>query len=191
MNIQNVRFLKSVVELNQRPVPLKPEVAVVGRSNVGKSSLINTLFNRKNLAKISSTPGKTRFINYFLVDDHLYFVDLPGYGYARTSRKEQSTWKQNIETYLKNNQSLKLVFLLLDVRHNLQANDHLMINWLNFYQIPFRLILTKSDKVSNSQFQKIKANLTREFSNQEMVRFSARNRVGREEIIKILEGVVE
>ena len=191
MNIQNVKFLKSIVELNQRPVPLKPEIAVVGRSNVGKSSLINTLFNRKNLAKISSTPGKTRLINYFLVDDQLYFVDLPGYGYARTSRKEQNRWKQNIETYLKNNQSLKLVFLLLDVRHSLLSNDRLMVEWLHFYKIPFHLILTKSDKVSNNQFQKIRTNLSREFRDQGVVRFSARNRAGREDIIKILEGVIE
>ena len=90
MNIHNVQFLKSAVHLDQRPLPKMPEVAVVGRSNVGKSSLINALFNRRNLAKISSTPGKTRLINYFSVDDELYFVDLPGYGFARLSEKDKN-----------------------------------------------------------------------------------------------------
>lgn len=190
MNIHNVQFLKSIVELDQRPVPHKPEVAVVGRSNVGKSSLINALFNRKNLAKISSTPGKTRLINYFLVDDQLYFVDLPGYGFAKISKKEKSNWQKKLEAYLKNNKNLKLIFLLLDVRHNLMANDRMMIEWLNFYNIPFRLILTKSDKVSNNQFQKTKAKINSEFSDQDALRFSARSRDGRNEIIKILEGLI-
>ncbi len=190
MNIHNVQFLKSIVELDQRPVPYKPEVAVVGRSNVGKSSLINALFNRKNLAKISSTPGKTRLINYFLVDDQLYFVDLPGYGFAKISKKEKSSWKKKLEAYLKYNKNLKLVLLLLDVRHNLMANDRMMIEWLNFYNIPFCLILTKSDKVSNNQFQKTKAKINSEFSDQDVLRFSARSRDGRNEIIKILKGLI-
>lgn len=191
MNIYNVRFLKSIVASNQKPIPHKSEIAVVGRSNVGKSSFINTVFKRKNLAKISSTPGKTRLINYFLVDEKLYFVDLPGYGYAKISQKERNDWKQMIESFLKNNRSLQLVFLLLDARHSLMQNDRQMIDWLNYYKIPFQPVLTKCDKVSNNQFQKVKRTLYEECGTEKVLRFSARTGDGRDEIINILNGIAE
>jgi GTP-binding protein len=190
MNIHNVQFLKSAVHLDQRPLPKMPEVAVVGRSNVGKSSLINALFNRRNLAKISSTPGKTRLINYFSVDDQLYFVDLPGYGFARLSEEEKNKWQKNIESYLKNNNFLKLVFLLIDPRHDLMKNDRIMIDWLNFYQIPFIFVLTKSDKISNNLFRSFNSKIRTEFPDQKFIRFSARKKTGRDEIIEILEDIV-
>ncbi len=190
MNIHNVQFLKSAIHLDQRPIPRKPEVAVVGRSNVGKSSLINALFNRRNLAKISSTPGKTRLINYFLVDDLLYFVDLPGYGFARLSKEDKNKWQENLEFYLKNNNSLKLVFLLIDPRHDLMKNDRMMIDWLNFYHIPYIFVLTKSDKISNNQFRSFNTKIRDEFPGQIFIRFSARKKTGRDEIIKILEDIV-
>ena len=191
MNIHNVHFLKSVTHLDQRPLPLQPEVAVIGRSNVGKSSLINTLFNRKNLAKISSTPGKTRLINYFSVDDQLYFVDLPGYGYAKLSKKMRSGWQRDLESYLKNNLELKLVFLLLDSRHEIMENDRLMIDWLQHFQIPYILVLTKSDKISNNHYQIINSKLRNKYPNQDILRFSSINKTGREDILKIIKQITQ
>jgi GTP-binding protein len=191
MNIHNVHFLKSVTHLDQRPLPLQPEVAVIGRSNVGKSSLINTLFNRKNLAKISSTPGKTRLINYFSVDDQLYFVDLPGYGYAKISKKMRSGWQRDLESYLKNNLELKLVFLLLDSRREIMENDRLMIDWLQYFQIPYILVLTKSDKISNNHYQIINSKLRNKYPNQDILRFSSINKTGREDILKIIKQITQ
>ena len=187
MNIHNVHFLKSVTKLDQRPLPPKPEIAVIGRSNVGKSSLINTLFNRKNLAKISSTPGKTRLINYFSIDDQIYFVDLPGYGYAKLSKKMRTGWQKEIEYYLKKNLELELVLLLLDSRHDIMENDRLMIAWLQHYQIPYVLVLTKSDKISNNQFRTINSKLSNDYPNHEILRFSSKNNTGKEDILKILK----
>jgi len=187
MNIHNVHFIKSVTNLDQRPSPFMPEIAVIGRSNVGKSSLINALFNRKNLAKISSTPGKTRLINYFSVDNHLYFVDLPGYGYAKLSKSLRREWQRYIDTYLKNNQQLKLVLLLLDSRHELMENDRLMIDWLEYYKVPFNLVLTKSDKISNNQYRTINSKLSIEYPGRKILRFSSKTKIGREDILHILE----
>jgi GTP-binding protein len=152
MNWQNSIFIKSISDMNQRPQPVMEEIAVIGRSNVGKSSLINALLSKKKLAKVSRTPGKTQLINYYAVDHAFYLVDLPGYGYARIARVEKEKWKSFIESYLINNAQLKLVLLLIDCRHDLMASDRLMLEWLNFYRIPYRLILTKRDKVSNNRF---------------------------------------
>jgi GTP-binding protein len=152
MNWQNSIFIKSISDMNQRPQPVMEEIAVIGRSNVGKSSLINALLSKKKLAKVSRTPGKTQLINYYSVDHAFYLVDLPGYGYARIARVEKEKWKSFIESYLINNAQLKLVLLLIDCRHDLMASDRLMLEWLNFYRIPYRLILTKRDKVSNNRF---------------------------------------
>jgi GTP-binding protein len=190
MNIHNVHFIKSVTQIDQRPTPPLPEIAVIGRSNVGKSSLINTLFNRKNLAKISSTPGKTRLINYFSIDNQSYFVDLPGYGYAKLSKKMRRGWQKDIEAYLKNNQQLKLVLLLLDSRHGIMENDRLMIEWLIHYQVPYMLVLTKSDKISNNQFRTLSSKLNEEYPNEEILRFSSKNKTGREDILHILEHMI-
>ena len=190
MNIHNVNFLKSVTHLDQRPTPPKPEIAVIGRSNVGKSSLINTLFNRKKLAKISSTPGKTRLINYFSIDNQMYFVDLPGYGYAKLSKKIRSGWQQFIEAYLKNNQELKLVLLLLDSRHEIMDNDRRMIDWLQHYQISYIMVLTKSDRISNNLYRARNLKLSKEYPNQDILRFSSKNKTGREDILHILEQLV-
>ena len=187
MNIHNVNFVKSAAKIEQRPLPLMPEVAVVGRSNVGKSSLINTLFNRKNLAKISSTPGKTRLINYFMVDEKFYFVDLPGYGFAKLPKAERVKWQQNIEAYLRDNKLLKLVFLLIDARHLLLKSDQDMLNWLTYYKIPFSIILTKSDKVSNNQLPISIANLKKSMPGCRIVVFSSSTKRGREDLILEIE----
>lgn len=189
MNIHKVQFIKSATHIDQKPDPGLPEVAVVGRSNVGKSSLINVLFNRKNLAKISSTPGKTRLLNYFQIDEHIYFVDLPGYGYAKLSKTERDKWQKSIESYLKNNDYLKLILLLIDIRHGILPIDQIMIEWLNYYNIPFAIILTKSDKISKNQVRSIKLKIKNQFSDISICTFSALKKTGREEIFAIIENI--
>jgi GTP-binding protein len=188
MNLNKVTYIKSIVSLKNRPDPILPEIVIVGRSNVGKSSLINTIFNQKRLAKISSTPGKTRVINYFLVDDLLYFVDLPGYGYANISKSQCKEWGNIIERFLKNNRNIKLVLLLIDCRHNLMETDKLMINWLRSYHIPFIIIMTKRDKLSYNQFNNQYNNLLHSLPDIEIIPFSARTAEGREDIISIIKG---
>ncbi len=151
MRIPKVRFVKSVANIRDLPAIQLPEIAMVGRSNVGKSSMINSLFNQRNLAKTSSTPGKTRLINYFLVDETFYLVDLPGYGYTKISNKITRTWEKLITGYLVDNPNLKWVFLLIDSRHELMNLDRQMINWLTEIGIPFVAVLTKCDKISKNR----------------------------------------
>ena len=189
MNFHNVHFLKSVAQIDQRPRPSRPEIAVIGRSNVGKSSLINTIFNRKNFAKVSSTPGKTRLINYFSIDNKLYFVDLPGYGYAKLAKQRRSEWQTVIESYLKDNPDLKVVLLLIDSRHDIMDSDKIMIDWLNHYKIPYILILTKSDKISHNQYHTMHTNLSKKYPDQVILRFSSKNSIGKDDILKILEQI--
>ena len=188
MNINNVKYIKSIVSLRNRPDPILPEIVIIGRSNVGKSSLINTIFNQKKLAKISSTPGKTRVINYFLVDNLLYFIDLPGYGFANISKSQFKEWGNMIERFLRYNKHIKLALLLIDCRHNLMETDRLMINWLRSYRIPFIIIMTKRDKLSNNQFNNQYKNLYNLLPDIEIIPFSARTAEGREDIIRIIKG---
>ncbi|MCL4142226.1 UNVERIFIED_CONTAM: hypothetical protein GTU68_051665, partial [Idotea baltica] len=155
-NINTVKFFKSSPSLNQCPPPDLPEFAFIGRSNVGKSSLINMLCGRKQIAKTSSTPGKTQLINHFLVDEQWYIVDLPGYGYAKVSKKERLKWKHFIDAYLINRPSLQCVLLLIDVRIPAQKSDIEFANWLGEHGIPFVIVFTKSDKLKAG---KLKENL--------------------------------
>lgn len=155
MKITSADFIKSAV--SKATIPNKdntPEVAFVGRSNVGKSSLINYLLNRKGLAKTSSTPGKTRLLNYFLINKTFYCVDLPGYGYAVSSKKDQETWKKFIEEYFDENQNLKLVIQLIDIRHELKESDQLMLEFIQYFEIPFIIALTKADKLGANDLVK-------------------------------------
>ena len=177
--------------LNDRPAFALPEIAVVGRSNVGKSSLINTVFQRRHLAKISSTPGKTRLMNYFSVDNIFYLVDLPGYGYAKVSKSEQKKWKEMIENFFTCNQSLILTLLLIDSRHNIMENDRLMISWLDTFQIPFVIIMTKKDKLSNNKFNIQYKNIHTIYSGIEIIPFSAKSAQGRDEIINVIKRTVD
>lgn len=131
-----------------------PQFTFVGRSNVGKSSLINFLTNRKSLAKTSSTPGRTRLINYFKINNSFYFVDLPGYGFALASKKEQSEWQSLIGGYLQNANNLKMVFVLVDIRHEPSKLDKQMVEYLYQFQIPFCIVATKADKIGKSQIAK-------------------------------------
>lgn len=148
---KNVVFYKSVSKVDQLPQSLIPEIAFVGRSNVGKSALLNSLFGRKNLVKVSSTPGKTKLINFFLVNDQYHFVDLPGYGYAKLSKSTLISWKNIIEAYLLNSKTLNLICLLIDSRHKIMQSDSDMIDWLKHNNLSFAIILTKCDKLPQYQ----------------------------------------
>ncbi len=147
-------FVKSVVSFKQKPDKKFPEIAFAGRSNVGKSSLLNALLGTKKLAKISSTPGKTRQINYFIINESFYFVDLPGYGYAKLAKSEKKKWQALVETYLLKSMELRLVVLLIDSRHDLMDSDQQMIDWLDLNEIPYIVVLTKADKLAKTKRQK-------------------------------------
>jgi len=153
MNFDNVRFVQSVHSAKSLPEPLYPEIAFAGRSNVGKSSLINRLVNRKNLVKTSSKPGKTQSLNYFLVDEKLYLVDLPGYGFAQVSKKMRQHWDRLITGYLENRQSLVCVVVIVDVRHRLKEHDRALVEWLRHHGIEFLLIYTKADKLTGNRLR--------------------------------------
>lgn len=154
MEIKNAKFVISNTELKGCPEPDRPEYAFIGRSNVGKSSLINMLTGNKNLAKTSSTPGKTQLINHFLIDDEWYIVDLPGYGYAKSSKVNREKWMKFTQNYLKKRDNLMCVMLLLDSRHTPQKSDLEFMEWLGKNELPFAMIFTKIDKLSSSQFNK-------------------------------------
>ena len=154
MKISSVDFVTSAVRRSQYPTDNKPEFLLVGRSNVGKSSFINTLINRKNLARTSSIPGKTQTLNFYLINKEFYLVDVPGYGFAKVSKKLKNKFGMIIEDYLKMRENLKEVFMLVDFRHKPTEDDVLMYNYLKYYNIPVTIIATKSDKVSRNSYDK-------------------------------------
>ena len=154
MIIKNSEFIISAVKRHQYPIDGRNEIAFVGRSNVGKSSIINALTNRRKLAKVSQTPGKTRLINFFLINNDFYLVDLPGYGYAKVSKKEKESWGKTIETYLTDRDELKRVILLVDSRHKPTADDIMMYEWIKHFGYECVVIATKADKISRGQYQK-------------------------------------
>ena len=149
MNVKSAEFLCSNTRTDKLPEPTMPEYAFIGRSNVGKSSLINALVNKKNLAKTSQTPGKTQLINHFLINNEWYLVDLPGYGYAKTSRSLREDWEKFIRRYLRVRENLQCLFVLIDSRHEPQKIDLDFCKWLGESGIPFLLVFTKADKQSN------------------------------------------
>ena len=151
MIIRSAEFVISNTDPSRCPEPNKAEFAFIGRSNVGKSSLINLLVDRKNLAKTSSTPGKTQTINHFLINEMWYLVDLPGYGYASVTRSKHRSWGSMIETYLKKRDNLITTFVLLDPRHDPQKIDLEFIQWMGQEGLPFSLVFTKADKISKNQ----------------------------------------
>lgn len=161
MKINNASFVTSVANPNNLINDALPQIAFVGRSNVGKSSLLNFLVNNKKLAKTSRTPGRTRLVNYFLINDDFYFVDLPGYGFQKGSKAETAQWQSLIEPFLVNNQDLKCVCVLVDSRHKPFDSDMQMINFLSHYNIPYIVIATKCDKIPRSRQSSIKSNISR------------------------------
>ncbi|CAM3501052.1 ribosome biogenesis GTP-binding protein YihA/YsxC [Marinicrinis lubricantis] len=154
MKIHQAEFIISAVRPDQYPEDALPEIALAGRSNVGKSSLINRMINRKNLARTSSQPGKTQQLNYYMINEQLYFVDFPGYGYAKVSKTERQKWGAMIETYLTSREPLKLILLVIDVRHPPTKDDQLMYDWLIYYNIPCCVVATKADKIPRSKWDK-------------------------------------
>ena len=183
---QQSSFVKSLTDFRDRPEAKLPEIAFVGRSNVGKSSLLNALLNRKKLALVSSTPGKTRLINYFLINNAYYFVDLPGYGYARLSKKEVAKWQSMIEGYILQSRELRLVLLLVDSRHDLMASDLQMADWLIYNKIPFAFVLTKTDKISKNQLQKTMHIYKDQFPDHNILPFSVKNHQQKQKLAQFI-----
>ena len=148
MKVLSAEFVKSASKPSEYPKGGLPELAFAGKSNVGKSSLINALVNRKNLAKISSTPGRTQLINFFQINGNLSLVDLPGYGYAKVPLHIRQTWKPMVESYLQTREDIRLVILIIDARRGASAEDLNLLDWLDYHRIPSLLVLTKTDKLS-------------------------------------------
>lgn len=153
MKIVSVEFVVGVANLKQLPKDNLPEIVFIGRSNVGKSSLLNKLCNRKGLARISSTPGKTRELNYYLVNKEMYFIDLPGYGYAKVAEQVKAGWTSLIETFFHDRKQIALGVQIVDARLGPTELDTTMMGWLDFYKVPFVLVLTKSDKIPFNKLQ--------------------------------------
>jgi GTP-binding protein len=189
INFSGIRFVKSVYKLDQLPPPDLPEITFAGRSNVGKSSLINRLVGRRNLVKTSATPGKTQSLNYFLVPDTLYLVDLPGYGFARVSKNMQVQWQSLITAYLESRSTLRCVVVIIDLRHQVKILDLELVTWLRNTNIPFLLVYTKQDKLSGNERQKQSALLDAGFQVNlaERQLFSAKTGEGKENLIVMLD----
>jgi GTP-binding protein len=191
--ISNPKFELSAVEPQQYPAGALPETAFVGRSNVGKSSFINAMLNRKGIARISSTPGKTRVINFYNIDNKLYFVDLPGYGYANVSKSQKSSWGDIIQTYLNSRPQLKLVMMLVDIRHKPSDDDRIMYEWILGHALPHIVVATKADKIPRSQvkgrLEEIKTVL-RMGEGVPLVPFSSETKQGKDEIWSHMESII-
>lgn len=189
MKITSIELVISAVRRSQYPEDNKPEFLLVGRSNVGKSSFINTLINRKNFARTSSRPGKTQTLNFFKVNDSFYFVDVPGYGFAKVSKKLKNKFGMIIEYYLEVRENLKRVFMLVDFRHKPTEDDVLMYNFLAYYKIPVTIVATKADKVKKSAFEKNKNIIikTLGIKNEDLILFSTITKIGKQDIFDIIE----
>lgn len=193
MNYNKAEFSASYGTFKQIPKTERPEIAFSGRSNVGKSSLINKIMNRKSLARVSAMPGKTITINFFSLEN-LYIVDLPGYGYAKVSKSEKQRWAELIEGYLNDDRSLALVFQLIDFRHKPTADDIMMINFLIDSGIPFVIVLTKADKLKKREREERRKGFMTEIPCAEditMIEFSAETGEGVDKIREIIEDISE
>ncbi|MCP4673039.1 MAG: YihA family ribosome biogenesis GTP-binding protein [Desulfobacula sp.] len=193
MLIKNVEFVKSAVKPSHYPEYDIPEIAFAGRSNVGKSSLINTLIQRKDMVKTSSKPGCTQLINFFIINETLSFVDLPGYGYAKVSKKIRAQWQPMVEQYLSERRNLYGLILLIDIRRDPKQEEFDLIEWLKANKMPFLVILTKSDKISKTKQNKrilaICSKLQREKNG--VILFSAKTKKGRDTILEEIENLIE
>lgn len=192
MIIKSAEFVKSAVKPAHYPSEVLPEIAFTGRSNVGKSSLINTLVNRKHLVKTSSTPGRTQLINFFIINKAFSFVDLPGFGYARVPESVKKTWGPMIETYLSTRKTLKGVVLIMDVRRIPGIQELNFIEWLHYYGVPGILILTKTDKISNTKRIRQHHTIARALGvdHQELILFSAKSRLGKDAVWDAIEQLI-
>lgn len=187
MNIKKSEFVKSAVYEQDYPEFIGLEFSFIGRSNVGKSSLINSLTGRRSLARTSKTPGRTQLINYFLIDESIHFVDLPGYGFAKVPEAVKKNWGKTIETYLKSQRD-KVVFLLLDIRRIPSNEDLEMLKWLEHFDIEYYIIFTKTDKLSNNekfrQLKEIKKKVV--FNNEDVFFYSSLKNIGKDELLEFI-----
>jgi GTP-binding protein len=191
MKITSAEFVNSVTDLNQLPTAHLPEIVFIGRSNVGKSSLINKLCNKSKLAKTSSIPGRTRLLNYYLINEEFYFVDLPGYGYAKVPEQIKTGWRKLVEDYISSRKNIKLVFELMDSRHDPTYLDQLMINWLEYYEIDYAIVLTKADKISANKMERQIYRTSKIVHNEQLCKdyipFSAFTGEGRNTVMHLIE----
>ena len=194
MKISDVSLTISAVRRSQYPTNEKPEFLLVGRSNVGKSSFINTLINRKNFARTSSRPGKTQTLNFYNINDNFYLVDVPGYGFAKVQKSLKKKFGMIIEEYLESREELKMVFMLVDFRHEPTEDDILMYNYLRHYNIPVTIIATKVDKVKKSIHEKNKKIIIETLkldNSDDLIMFSAITKIGRSESFDKIEKYLE
>lgn len=193
MIIKSAEFIGSAVKPDQYPEDNLPEIAFAGRSNVGKSSLLNLLTNRKKLAKVSATPGKTRTINFFLINNAFRIVDLPGYGFANVSKAESQSWGNMMETYLSKREGLKICILLVDSRHKPSAQDVQMYDYLKYYHLNGLVIATKADKLSKNELNKNLSMIRRELDMEKddvILAESALNKTGVDEVLASIDRIV-
>ncbi len=176
------------------PTITECQIAFIGRSNVGKSSLINTLTGVQKLARVSNTPGKTQQINYFFINDKFYFVDLPGYGYAKGSHDLRNQWKKLIDGYFQSQKDFRLCVLIVDIRHNISPLDQVMADWLEHNQLDYILVLNKSDKLTYSEITKKTKEFERIFSGKQFCKmifpFSSVTKNGKNEVLKLIDGLI-
>ncbi len=194
MDIKEAKFLMSNTQVEQCPAPDKPEYAFIGRSNVGKSSLINMLTGQKGLAKTSSSPGKTQLINHFLINNSWYLVDLPGYGYAKVSKDSREQWRRMINYYFQKRENLTSVFVLIDSRHEPLKQDLEFINYLGNMGVPFAIVFTKLDKQSALKTEANVSAFTKKLKETweelpKMFKTSAEKRIGKEDILAYIEEI--
>jgi GTP-binding protein len=192
MIIKSAEFVTSAVKPSQYPEEALPELAFAGRSNVGKSSLINAILNRRHLVKTSTTPGRTQLLNFFRINDEIFFVDIPGYGYARAPVSVRKEWGSMIETYLSTRSNLKGVVLLMDIRRIPGPEDISVTDWLNYHNIPFIRVLTKADKLSRAQQIKQREIIAEAVSveKNDLILFSAKTKTGKKEVWDAIEKLV-
>ena len=188
MEFLDSKFVISAHSLKQLPDDRLPELAFAGRSNVGKSSLLNALLNRKHLVKVSSRPGKTQALNFFLIEEQCYFVDLPGYGYAKVSKNLKTSWEKLITSYLESRDQLRCVVVIMDIRHEAKALDGELLQMLRGLQLPFVGVYTKADKLSGNERSKNAKNLDmiHGLTNKDRVIFSAKSKLGRDQLMETL-----
>lgn len=193
MEVNFVELAAVAVKGEQFPTEYRPEFVFVGRSNVGKSSLINAMINRKSLARTSQNPGKTRTINFYNVENKMFFVDLPGYGYAKISKSESEKWGRMIENYLRKREQIKFIIMLLDIRHDPTNNDIMLYEWLRHYDYSIIIVGTKSDKIKRSQVQRRLADIRKALGAQsdvKLIAFSSESKEGRDKLWEILESEI-
>lgn len=188
MIIKNAKFIVSLSKLTSFPGQGKPEIAMAGKSNVGKSSLINSLTRNSKLARTSAEPGKTRLVNFYGINDEMFLVDLPGYGFAKTSKTEKNKWGEMIEGYLEGSANLKHVLQLVDIRHDPTADDVMMVNYLRHYNIPFTVVATKADKLSKAQRSRSIPVICRKLAVQpwEIIQYSSEDGTGRDKLLTLI-----